>query len=85
MMTIFRINKKPDGGILRLIKNKYLSIKKERIKCVGKKNYRTLKKIFYRIIDQNWKMHIQYLNLIKTSYWTKIMEIEDPLINYRKL
>ena len=77
--------KKPDGEFLELINNKYLSIKKERITLLGKKNYEDIeKKFFLQVIDQNWKMHIQYLEQLRQVIGLRSYGNRDPLIEYKK-
>ena len=79
------LTKKPDGEFLELIKNKYLSIKKERIELLGKKNYEDIeKKFFLQVIDQNWKMHIQYLEQLRQVIGLRSYGNRDPLIEYKK-
>ena len=79
------LTKKPDGEFLELIKNKYLSIKKERITLLGKKNYEEIeKKFFLQVIDQNWKMHIQYLEQLRQVIGLRSYGNRDPLIEYKK-
>ena len=69
----------------RIIKNKYLSIKKERIELLGKKNYEDIeKKFFLQVIDQNWKMHIQYLEQLRQVIGLRSYGNRDPLIEYKK-
>ena len=77
--------KKPDGEFLELIKNKYLFIKKERTTLLGKKTYEDIeKKFFLQVIDQNWKMHIQYLEQLRQVIGLRSYGNRDPLIEYKK-
>ena len=79
------LTKKTDGEFLELIKNKYLSIKKERIELLGKKNYEDIEKRFFlQVIDQNWKMHIQYLEQLRQVIGLRSYGNRDPLIEYKK-
>ena len=77
--------KKHDSEFLEQIKNKYISIKDERIKLIGKNNYEDIeKKFFLQVIDQNWKMHIQYLEQLRQVIGLRSYGNRDPLIEYKK-
>ena len=77
--------KKSDSEFLERIKNKYLSIKDERINLLGKKTYQDIeKKFFLQVIDQNWKIHIQYLEQLRQVIGLRSYGNRDPLIEYKK-
>ena len=57
----------------------------ERKKIIGEKqNFEIEKKIFLQIIDQNWKIHIQYLEQLRQVIGLRSYGNRDPLIEYKK-
>ena len=57
----------------------------ERIKIVGEsQNFEIEKRIFLQIIDQNWKIHIQYLEQLRQVIGLRSYGNRDPLIEYKK-
>ena len=47
-------------------------------------NFDIEKKIFLQIIDQNWKIHIQYLEQLRQVIGLRSYGNRDPLIEYKK-
>ena len=82
---ISELMNKSDNDFLSEIKNKYLINKIERIKLVGEKNYEDIEKRFFlQTIDQNWKMHIQYLEQLRQVIGLRSYGNRDPLVEYKK-
>jgi len=68
-----------------LIKNKFLEKREERNNIIGKNQASEIeKKIFLQLIDQNWKMHIQYLEQLRQVIGLRSYGQRDPLIEYKK-
>ena len=42
------------------------------------------KRLFLQLIDQNWKMHIQYLEQLRQVIGLRSYGQRDPLIEYKK-
>ena len=42
------------------------------------------KRIFLQLIDQNWKMHIQYLEQLRQVIGLRSYGQRDPLVEYKK-
>ena len=77
--------KKTDKDFLNELNKKYIDGKKERISLIGKENYEDIeKKFFLQVIDQNWKMHIQYLEQLRQVIGLRSYGNRDPLIEYKK-
>ena len=77
--------KKTDKDFLNELSKKYIDGKKERISLIGKENYEDIeKKFFLQVIDQNWKMHIQYLEQLRQVIGLRSYGNRDPLIEYKK-
>jgi len=78
------INSK-DNEFENLIKNKFLDNREERIKLLGKEQALEIeKRIFLQLIDQNWKMHIQYLEQLRQVIGLRSYGQRDPLVEYKK-
>jgi len=74
-----------DNEFEDLIKNKFLEKREERNKIIGKDQASEIeKKIFLQLIDQNWKMHIQYLEQLRQVIGLRSYGQRDPLIEYKK-
>ncbi len=57
----------------------------ERIKILGETQSKEIeKRIFLQLIDQNWKMHIQYLEQLRQVIGLRSYGQRDPLIEYKK-
>jgi len=78
------INSK-DRELEDLINNKFLEKRKERIKILGEDQALEIeKRIFLQLIDQNWKMHIQYLEQLRQVVGLRSYGQRDPLVEYKK-
>ncbi len=78
------INSK-DNEFKDLISKKFLDKREERNKIIGE--YQTSeieKRIFLQLIDQNWKMHIQYLEQLRQVIGLRSYGQRDPLVEYKK-
>ena len=78
------INSK-DNEFKDLINKKFLAKREERNKIIGE--YQTSgieKRIFLQLIDQNWKMHIQYLEQLRQVIGLRSYGQRDPLVEYKK-
>ncbi len=64
---------------------KFSEMREERIKILGKDQAREIeKRIFLQLIDQNWKMHIQYLEQLRQVIGLRSYGQRDPLVEYKK-
>ncbi len=78
------INSK-DEDFKTLINDKFLEKRNERIKLLGKDEAEEIeKRIFLQVLDQNWKMHIQYLEQLRQVIGLRSFGQRDPLIEYKK-
>ncbi len=78
------INSK-DQELEDLINNKFLDKREERKKILGNDQASEIeKRIFLQLIDQNWKMHIQYLEQLRQVIGLRSYGQRDPLIEYKK-
>ena len=67
------------------IKNKYTNSREERIKLLNEEQYNEIeKRIFLQLIDQNWKLHIQYLEQLRQVIGLRSYGQRDPLVEYKK-
>ncbi len=67
------------------IKNKFKSSREERIKLLNEDQYNEIeKRIFLQLIDQNWKLHIQYLEQLRQVIGLRSYGQRDPLVEYKK-
>ena len=74
-----------DAGFEKLIKEKFLNKKNERIKLLGEDGAEEIeKRIFLQVLDQNWKMHIQYLEQLRQVIGLRSFGQRDPLVEYKK-
>ena len=68
-----------------LIKEKFLEKRNERIKLIGEEKAKEIeKRIFLQVIDENWKMHIQYLEQLRQVIGLRSYGQRDPLVEYKK-
>ena len=59
--------------------------REERKKILGNDQASEIeKRIFLQLIDQNWKMHIQYLEQLRQVIGLRSYGQRDPLIEYKK-
>ncbi len=69
----------------KLIKEKFLEKRNERIKLIGEEKAKEIeKRIFLQVIDENWKMHIQYLEQLRQVIGLRSYGQRDPLVEYKK-
>ena len=67
------------------IEEKFRSKRDERIKLLGHAQAEQIEKtIFLQLIDQNWKMHIQYLEQLRQVIGLRSYGQRDPLVEYKK-
>ena len=67
------------------IKYKFKEKRQERIKFLGVNQAKEIeKRIFIQLIDQNWKMHIQYLEQLRQVIGLRSYGQRDPLVEYKK-
>ena len=65
--------------------NKFSESREERFKILGKDQALEIeKRIFLQLIDQNWKMHIQYLEQLRQVIGLRSYGQRDPLVEYKK-
>ena len=84
-IEIENLIKKNDDDFSNLIKNKFKLKKEERINFLGKNESSEIeKRIFLQLMDQNWKMHIQYLEQLRGVIGLRSYGQRDPLIEYKK-
>ena len=78
------INSK-DEKFEELINKKFLEKRNERINIIGENQAIEIeKRIFLQLIDQNWKMHIQYLEQLRQVIGLRSYGQRDPLVEYKK-
>ena len=78
------INKK-DVDFEKLVKEKFLKKRNERIKLLNEDKAKEIeKRIFLQVIDQNWKLHIQYLEQLRQVIGLRSFGQRDPLVEYKK-
>ena len=72
-------------NFVNTIKEKFKLKRDERIKLLGLAQAEKIEKtIFLQLIDQNWKMHIQYLEQLRQVIGLRSYGQRDPLIEYKK-
>ena len=78
------INSK-DNDFVKLINQKFIEKRKEREKILDLNQAREIeKRIFLQLIDQNWKLHIQYLEQLRQVIGLRSYGQRDPLVEYKK-
>jgi len=78
------INSK-ENDFENLLNKKFLDKREERIKIIGADQASEIeKRIFLQLIDQNWKMHIQYLEQLRQVIGLRSYGQRDPLVEYKK-
>jgi preprotein translocase subunit SecA len=78
------INSK-DNEFEDLLNKKFTEKREERIKIIGTDQTSEIeKRIFLQLIDQNWKMHIQYLEQLRQVIGLRSYGQRDPLVEYKK-
>ena len=79
------LSKFNDEKFRKTIKDKFFEKRKERISILGEKQAKELeKRIFLQLIDQNWKLHIQYLEQLRGVIGLRSYGNRDPLVEYKK-
>ena len=74
-----------DDEFKNSIIKKFSGMREERIKILGEDQAREIeKRIFLQLIDQNWKMHIQYLEQLRQVIGLRSYGQRDPLVEYKK-
>ncbi len=73
------------NDFVKLINQKFIEKRKEREKILDIDKAREIeKRIFLQLIDQNWKLHIQYLEQLRQVIGLRSYGQRDPLIEYKK-
>ena len=68
-----------------LINEKFIEKREERQKILGlDQSLEIEKRIFLQLIDQNWKLHIQYLEQLRQVIGLRSYGQRDPLVEYKK-
>ena len=76
---------KNDSDLDAIVKEKFLEKRNERIELLGKDEALEIeKRIFLQLIDQNWKLHIQYLEQLRQVIGLRSYGQRDPLVEYKK-
>ena len=79
------LNNKDSATIKNEIKIKFNKKREERLQILGEEQSKEIeKRIFLQVIDQNWKMHIQYLEQLRQVIGLRSYGQRDPLIEYKK-
>jgi len=77
--------KNNDTDFANKIKDKFNFKREERKKFLGEDHALEIeKRIFLQLIDQNWKMHIQYLEHLRQVIGLRSYGQRDPLVEYKK-
>ncbi len=74
-----------DAELEKIVKDKFSEKREERIGLLGKNEALEIeKRIFLQLIDQNWKLHIQYLEQLRQVIGLRSYGQRDPLVEYKK-
>ena len=74
-----------DDNFASIINSNFLEKRNERIKLLGEDQAKEIeKRIFLQVIDENWKMHIQYLEQLRQVIGLRSYGQRDPLVEYKK-
>tara|TARA_B100000131_G_scaffold199880_1_gene192096 strand:- start:139 stop:2661 length:2523 start_codon:yes stop_codon:yes gene_type:complete len=74
-----------DNNFSKTINLKFLEKRNERIKILNEQGAKELeKRILLQLIDQNWKLHIQYLEQLRQVVGLRSYGQRDPLVEYKK-
>ena len=77
--------KKNNKDLKNLIIQRFEDKRKERFNLMGKEQALEIeKRIFLQLIDQNWKLHIQYLEQLRQVIGLRSFGQRDPLVEYKK-
>ena len=78
------INSK-DNNFKKIVNEKFTEKRNERIKHLGEDQAKEIeKRVFLQIIDENWKLHIQYLEQLRQVIGLRSFGQRDPLVEYKK-
>ena len=79
------LKSKNDIMFKELLTKMFIKKREERISILGSDQSQEIeKRIFLQLIDQNWKMHIQYLEQLRQVIGLRSYGQRDPLIEYKK-
>tara|TARA_Y100001970_G_scaffold198375_1_gene241356 strand:+ start:8774 stop:11317 length:2544 start_codon:yes stop_codon:yes gene_type:complete len=79
------LEKTDNENFRKKIMEKFKLKRDERIKLLGLDQAEQIEKtIFLQLIDQNWKMHIQYLEQLRQVIGLRSYGQRDPLVEYKK-
>ena len=79
------ISNMKDAELEKIVKDKFSEKREERISLLGKNEALEIeKRIFLQLIDQNWKLHIQYLEQLRQVIGLRSYGQRDPLVEYKK-
>ena len=82
---IDNIQSKDTAFFREITTTKFNEKRNDRIDILGEEKSKEIeKKIFLQLIDQNWKMHIQYLEQLRQVIGLRSYGQRDPLIEYKK-
>jgi len=74
-----------ENDLDKFIKEKFLEKRNERIEMLGSNQAKEIeKRVFLQLIDENWKMHIQYLEQLRQVIGLRSFGQRDPLVEYKK-
>ena len=77
--------KKNNQEFRKIIEEKFIEKRNERIKIIGEKQAMHIEKtIFLQSIDLNWKSHIQYLEQLRQVIGLRSYGQRDPLVEYKR-
>ena len=82
---IDNIQSKDTAFLREITTTKFNEKRNDRIDILGEEKSKEIeKKIFLQLIDQNWKMHIQYLEQLRQVIGLRSYGQRDPMIEYKK-
>ena len=82
---VLKLINSENNNFVKLINQKFTEKRKEREKVLDLNQAREIeKRIFLQLIDQNWKLHIQYLEQLRQVIGLRSYGQRDPLIEYKK-
>ena len=82
---VLKLINSENNNFVKLINQKFTEKRKEREKVLNLNQAREIeKRIFLQLIDQNWKLHIQYLEQLRQVIGLRSYGQRDPLIEYKK-
>ena len=82
---IYHLTEVKENEFENLIKKNFLKKREDRMNTLGpEQGLEIEKRIFLQLIDQNWKMHIQYLEQLRQVIGLRSYGQRDPLIEYKK-